>query len=240
LIGNSLPGVKDRLLNLLQLSQHKSTLAYASVKQKSLELDPISFESVIDLQGNKRFVKYLAVPAFVIALILIINQKIITDSTNRILHYSEKFSPTAPFNFIVENENLRAFYNEDYTLNVRLEGNAIPENVYVENGQQRIKLANSGNSTFSYTFENVQSAMQFQLEAAGFYSQRFDLAVVNRPELTGFELELNFPRYIARKTEMFKNAGNLEIPEGTTVNWRLSTVNADGASISFSSNDFNS
>jgi hypothetical protein len=82
--------------------------------------------------------------------------------------------------------------------------------------------------------------MQFQLESAGFYSKQFDLAVVNRPELTGFELELGFPKYIARKTEMLKNAGNLEIPEGTTVNWRLSTVNASGASISFSSNDSSS
>ncbi len=242
MIGDFLPGVKDHLLNLLQLNRQKSVLALASVKQKSLELEPFSFDSAITLQKNKRLIKYLAIPVTLILFILFVDQKIITESTNRIIHFNEKFSPSAPFSFLVQNDKLLAFYNEDFTLKVMLQGNAIPENVYLESGSQRFKLMSEGNSIFSYTFENVQSPLEFQLEAVGFYSKQFEIAVVIRPELTGFEVGLDYPKYLQKKNEQLKNAGNLEIPEGTYVNWNLSTSNTASARISFSSdkssNDF--
>jgi hypothetical protein len=242
IIGSSLPTVKDRLLNLLQLGrQSSSSLAIASIKQKSTALEPVQFESVIVLEKNWRFIKFLAAPVALILLILLIDQKIITDSTNRIIHFNQKFSPQAPFAFQVENEEMVAFYNEDFTLKVRLNGNAIPQDVYLDDGTQRIKLIQQG-ASFAYTFENIQTPLSFQLEAAGFYSPRYNVRLLNRPELTGFEIALDYPRYLQKKNEVLKNAGNLEIPEGTVVNWRLLTAHAENAKISFLSeqavNDF--
>ncbi|MBA4058229.1 MAG: hypothetical protein C0490_26165, partial [Marivirga sp.] len=54
-IGNYLP-VKDRLLNLIQLSSLKnnSALAYASVEQKSQEFESVHFDRFIDLTQNKK------------------------------------------------------------------------------------------------------------------------------------------------------------------------------------------
>jgi len=51
IIGNSLPSVKDRLLNLIQLSSSKSnsSLAFASIHQKSLDFQSLSFDSFIDI-----------------------------------------------------------------------------------------------------------------------------------------------------------------------------------------------
>ncbi|HSA83675.1 MAG TPA: DUF4175 family protein, partial [Patescibacteria group bacterium] len=238
MIGGSLPGVKDRLLNLLQLNQNAaSSLALASVKQKSSALDPISFESVITLEKNKSLIKYLAAPLTVIILIFFIDQRIITDSTNRIIHFNQKFSPAAPFTFSIETEKLVAFYNEDFTLHVRLQGSALPENLYLENRSQRTKLTPQGNGIFTYTFENVQSPFTFQLEAAGFYSDQYSVEVFNRPELTSFEVDLDYPKYLRKKSETLKNAGNLEVPEGTIIQWRLSTSHAEEAKIFFSSEE---
>ena len=237
IIGERMPDVRDRLLNLLQLgrSARDSQLAYASIRQKSTALEPLSFESVIDLSQNRRFLRYLAVPIAALALIFLLNQRIITDSTTRIIHFNQEFAPEAPFSFILENKELAGFYNEDFELVVRLEGSQIPDQVYVHSGNQRYKLQDLGNNRFSYTFESMQEPMEIQMAAAGFFSPVYSIKLLNRPELTGFEVELDYPAYTGRRDDKVSNAGNLEVPEGTAVRWNLLTAHAQEAAISFRS-----
>lgn len=236
-IGKYTPTVKDGLLNLIQLSatQKDSALAYASVEQKSREFESVSFDSFIDLQQNKQYVKYLIVPLLVIVGIIFINRSILTQSTDRIVHFTRHYSPQAPFKFLVDPESLTAFHNEKLTLNVQLQGEALPESVYLLSGNQRLKLEHLSADQYSYAFENVQEAFDLQFEAAGFFSDVYHVTVSARPELSNFSVDLQFPRYLQRKNERLNNAGNLEVPEGTVVKWNLATRDAQQASILFSS-----
>lgn len=234
LIGDSIPTIKDRLVNLIQLSgTSDSGLAYASIRQKSKEFEPVPFESVIHLDQNRRYLKYLAIPVGIILVLLIFNQRIITQSTNRIVNFNQEFSPQAPFEFLVQNSSLTGFFNEDFTLTVSLEGSAVPDAAYLVIGSQNLKMENLGNGTFRYVFEKIQQPKTFQVQAAGYYSTSYEILVANRPELTAFNIELQYPKYLQRKSEQIKNAGNLEIPEGTIITWKLNTSNANGASIMF-------
>jgi hypothetical protein len=237
IIGNAIPSIKDRLLNLIQLSStsNSSALTYASVEQKSKEFEPVVFDQVINLNENKRYLKYLAIPVVVVLAILVLNKNILTQSTDRLVHFNREYSPQAPFTFQVVNESLNAFYNEDYNLKVRLTGDAVPENAYIVSKNLRLKLESTGNGEFQYLFERIQQPLSFQIEAAGFFSDAYELEVISRPELVRFTVELNYPRYIQRKNEKLANAGNLEIPEGTEVKWKINTVNAESAFIQFSS-----
>jgi hypothetical protein len=237
LIGKSMPTVKDHLVNLIQLSgsENLSTLTVASVQQKSREFEPMSFETVINLSENRKYLKYLLIPLAVIVLILLLNSSIITRSTERIVHFNREYSPEAPFKFLIQNQNLNAFYNEDFTLIIKLDGTAIPTNAYLVSKSQRLKLISNGNGEFSYVFEKIQQPVDFQIEAAGFYSDPFAIKLITRPELIRFSVELEYPRYLQRKNEKLSNAGNLEIPEGTQIKWKLNTSNAEQASIAFSS-----
>jgi hypothetical protein len=237
LIGSAMPSVKDRLLNLIQLAanENNSALTYASVQQKSKEFEPISFDSVIDLRENKKYLKYLAIPVVLIIIILLINQNIIFKSTERIVHFSREYTPEAPFNFLIENKSLNAFYNEDFTLSIKLDGKALPPNAYLVSKNQRFKLENLGDGKFQYVIERIQAPMEFQVEAAGFFSDAFKIELTNRPELTQFNVELDYPRYIQRKNEKIVNAGNLEIPEGTTIKWRMNALHTEKAFIKFGS-----
>lgn len=237
LIGQQLPQIKDRLVNFFQLSaqaQH-SALGSASIRQKALEFEPLSFENVINLTENKRYIKYLAIPLFSILLILLINHTIITHSSSRIINFNQKYSPQAPFSFIINNPSTHAFANEDFTLLVTLQGNALPESVYLIQGNQRIKMVGDNAGTFSYQFDRLQSDVVFQLEAAGFYSEVYTITVVSRPELTGFEVVLTYPQYLQRTTEKITNAGNLEVPEGTKIRWNVTTQHTQKASLLFTS-----
>jgi hypothetical protein len=239
IIGGSLPSVKDKLVNLIQLSStgNASGLTYASIQQKTHEFEPLSFESVIDLKQNKRYLKYLVVPVSIVLIILLINQNILFQSTKRIVHFTTEYSPQAPFSFVIKNETLTAFYNENFTIKLRLEGDAVPSSAYLISKNQRFKLEASADGQLEYTIERIQQPLQFQIEAAGFFSEPYTIDVVNRPEVSQFTVELEFPRYIQRKNEKIVNAGNLEIPEGTLVRWKLKASYAEKASIKFSSDN---
>jgi hypothetical protein len=234
LIGDSIPTIKDRLVNLIQLSgTQDSGLAYASIRQKSKEFEPVAFESVIQLEQNRKYLKYLAIPVGIILVLMIFNQGIITQSTNRIVNFNQEFSPQAPFAFVIQNQSLTGFFNEDFTLTISLEGAAVPDAAYLVVGSQNLKMENLSIGTFRYVFEKIQQPKVFQIQAAGYFSPEYEILVANRPELTAFTVELQYPKYLQRRSEQLKNAGNLEIPEGTIITWKLNTSNANGASIMF-------
>jgi hypothetical protein len=236
LIGNYFPTIKDRLVNLIQLSATSdSGLAQASILQKSKEFEPVQFESVIRINDNKKYLKYLLIPLGIIFIILLVNKTIITQSTTRIVNFDQHYSPQAPFLFTVQNKSLVGFFNEDFTLQLSLEGEAIPEEAYLIIGDQNLKMETVQAGMFSYTFEKLQQPKSFQVEAAGYYSESFAITLANRPELTQLAIDLQYPKYLQRKNERLVNAGNLEIPEGTLVTWKLNTANARSASIIFAS-----
>ncbi len=235
-IGNYVPTIKDRLLNLIQLSvKNDSALAYASVEQKSKEFETVSFDDFIDLNQNRKYLKYLVIPLLVIIGILLLNRSILTQSTTRIFHFNRQYSPEAPFKFLIDNSSLNAFHNENYLLNIRLDGPALPEHAYIIIANQRLKLDHPSAGEFSYTFENIQEGFDFQVEAAGFFSDTYSVSLLSRPELAKFNVHLDFPDYLNRKNDLLVNSGNLEVPEGTNVEWQMSTANTRSAKILFSS-----
>ncbi len=241
LIGTYFPSVSDRLLNLIQLanSNQSGELARAGIAQKSRSMEGISFESAIDLRENKKYLKYLAIPFLLLALLWIVNQNIFTQSAARIVQFNREFSPEAPFQFQWLSAGDKAFFNEDHTVTVQLSGSALPDAVYLVRDQQRLKMEMTKPGVFAYTFQRLQSGFTFQFQAAGFYSSPYTIDITNRPELTRLKVALDFPRYLGRKPEELLNAGNLEIPEGTKVTWQIGAASASKALISFSEQDIN-
>jgi hypothetical protein len=235
MVGQYFPTIGDRLLNLLQLAELPMTseLAQAGIAQKSRVMQGISFEQAIDLRENRKYLKYFAVPFLLMGVLWVVDQNIFTQGTKRIVQFNTEFSPEAPFKFTIPNGNLTAFFNEDFTLNLNLDGDVIPESAYIVSGRQRLKMEQVKPGEFAYTFERIQAPMTFQFEASGFFSSNYDIEILNRPELTELKIDLAFPRYLARKPEQLTNTGNLEIPEGTKVTWTIGGAHANSASIGF-------
>ncbi len=237
IIGTFFPSINDRLLNVIQLSQEekRSALLQAGILQKSSQFENISFESAIDFRDNKKYLKYFIIPFAVILLLSIFNSRIFTQSSSRIVQFGREFSPEAPFQFVIENKSLNAFFNEDFTLNLELKGQAIADAVYIVSGQQRLKMESTAPGVFSYTFDKLQNQVDFQFEASGFLSGSQTIRLINRPELVGLSVELQYPKYLNRKNEVLSNAANLEMPEGTVANWQVRTSNSSIAKINFAS-----
>ncbi len=234
-IGKYFPQVDDKLLNLLelnQLSHNESSLIAASIRQKEESLKIIDFSSAIDLRVNLKYLYLFLIVITGLGLLSFINPILISGGTTRIIQFQDDFEKPMPFQIAISNEMLRAYKNEDFELEVKISGETIPQNIYlVLENKRRIKLLSADNQTYRYTFANIQIPTSFNIQGAGYISKDYKINLINRPEITDFTLKLNYPTYINRTDEQFKNIGNATIPEGTEVSWALKTMDTDKAEI---------
>lgn len=235
-IGDYFPEVSDKLLNIIQLeslSDKQSDLLLASIQQKSQQISMVPFASAIDYSKNRKYFRYAIIPASIIVLLLVFIPQFITESSARIIRYNEEFIPEAPFTFGIANEELLAFKGESYTIRITTEGRATPENLYVWSNNRKAKAQKTATGSFEYVFNRLQSDTKFRLEAENLQSTDYEIQVVSRPSIFLFNLELNFPRYLNRATEMIENSGNISIPEGTTVKWNFQTESTEALTLNF-------
>lgn len=231
IIGNHFDEVKDKLINVLQL-EHLATsksdqLLLASIDQKSMELEPIPFTSAVNLNENKKHLKYLFIPLLFVIGILIVAPKIFTEGTNRLVNHNTYIAPVAPFKMELNNKTLEVLKNKDYTLEVSISGNQLPNKVYLEKDGNKYPLSKTNNRIYTYTFKNVQKEETFRVYASGFYSQGYELKVIPNPILTGFSVDVVYPNYLKKSNEKLHNTGDLILPEGTKLQWNIQTEDAD-------------
>ncbi|MCQ6961283.1 DUF4175 family protein [Mucilaginibacter aquariorum] len=232
IIGRHFTDVHDKLLNTLQLkkqvtenAEHRE-LIEASINQKIETLRPVSFPSAVNIRENSKYLKWVIPPAAIICIIAFAAPSVLTESTKRLIRHNEYFAPVAPFQFVLLNKNLSAVQGEDYKLDLKLTGDKLPGDVYVETANTTFKLDKDNISRFHYLFNNLQQNTTFRLSGNGFKSVPYQIKVNLKPVLLHFDAELNYPAYLHKKNETVANAGDLTLPAGTTVNWKFHTQNA--------------
>lgn len=243
IIGKHFSNVQDKLINVLQL-QHSalqtpdSELLQASIDQKTKELKPVPFTSAIDFSENRKYAKYALIPVLAITVILFAAPSVITDGTKRLVKHSEYFEKEAPFQFVITNSELKTVTQEDYELKIKLTGEEIPDNVYVEIEGNEFKLDKENIVNFNYVFKNVQKNIPFQLVADGFKSKEYELIALPNPILLNFEIALSYPGYLGKKDEVVKNTGDLIVPAGTKLSWNFNTQNTQQLRLNFNDTSF--
>lgn len=248
IIGKHFSNVQDKLLNVLQLQSLQNTnqqpttnnyqLIEASIDQKTKELKPIPFTSAVDFSENRKYLKYALIPVLLITVILFAAPSIITDGTKRLVKHSEYFEKEAPFQFVITNPDLKTVTQQDYELKVKLTGDEIPDNIYVEIDGNEFKLNKENIVNFTYVFKNVQKNIPFQLAADGFKSKEYELIALPNPILLNFDIALAYPKYLNKKDEVIKNTGDLVVPAGTKLSWNFNTQNTEQLRLNFNDTSF--
>ncbi len=234
IIGRHFNDVNDKLLNTLQLKklaeqdERHRILIEASIDQKIEALKPVSFPSAINIRENVKYLKWAIIPAAIICLIAFVAPAILTESTKRLIRHNEYFVPAAPFHFILQNKALSVLQGDDLKLDLKIEGNRLPADVYVETANNTFKLEKDNISRFHYIFTNLQQNTIFKLSANGYTSQPYQIKVNLRPALLHFDAQLKYPAYLHKKNETINNAGDITVPAGTSVTWNFHTQNATG------------
>jgi hypothetical protein len=231
MIGQHFPEIQDKLLNTLQLQAHDqpNELLLASIDQRIKALQPFVFVKVIDLPASiKRYGRLTLLPLVAIALLLVFQSHIITKSTERLLAHDQYFAKEAPYSFELLSSDLTILKHQDFEIKVELKGKSLPSLLYVVIDGHLIKMEQLGLTTYSYKLLNVTAPHDFEFSDGEFSSERYHLQVMPNPTVQSFEVVLDYPSYTLKTDEALKNIGDLTLPKGTKVSWRINAVDAEG------------
>ncbi|MFN4026005.1 MAG: DUF4175 family protein [Flavobacterium sp.] len=227
IIGNHFNEVGDKLTNFLQLSQdrNQSELLLASIEQKAATLQPIPFGNAINLGKNKKYLPLAVIPILFFLFFLISGKgEILSQSFNRVVNFKQQFTPPAPFEIVLVNNNLQTEQNKDFLVKVKTVGKVVPENAMIYIGDESYFMETTKAGEFEFVIPKPVEDTEFHIEANDVSSHDYELKVVTVPSIANFEMTLNFPAYLNKKPEVIKGTGNAVIPEGTKVTWRMNTL----------------
>lgn len=236
IIGEHFKSIDDKLLNVLelneQLSENQTAILLEGINQKIEGLKTFNFKTVINFKENIKYAKYLLIPIGIFLLFWISgNKKILTDSTERIVKYTEEFKPEAPFKFILNEDSLKAYSSSNYSLIVEVKGEGLPSEIELGVSEHWIPLQEIGENKFQYRFTNIQKDISFTLKGDGFVSKEYKLNVIPYPKIKNFEIEVYSPKHTNLPVQKLKNQGDLQIAEGSVVKWSVFTENTEIANL---------
>ena len=230
IIGKHFPNVQDKILNTLQLEGQKNSmknenlaLIEAGIEQKMIQLNPVPFNIAVNFKENLRYLKGILAVILLFILISIVDSNIIFSSVNKLINYTEVYNDPLPYYYQINADSLKVLEEEDFTLNIKVSGKEIPSKIYVVFDDNKHYVKNKGNSLFEFEFRNVQNPITFYLTDGEHNSKKFLLSTIPKPSLQKFDVVLNYPSYIDKSNDTIENIGDLEIPEGTNVNWVFKT-----------------
>ncbi len=227
IIGNHFSEIQDKLLNFLQLalSTTPTELVLASIDQKSATLQPIPFGNAINFNKNKKFIPLALIPIlFLLFFYLSGKGEVINNSFARVVDYDKSFKKPAPFSFHLSTNSLFVEQNKPFDLLIETKGTVIPENAIIIIDNEEYFLESMRPGVFKFRFDNVQKDISFFFKSNNITSDDYLLKVIKVPTITSFQMQLNYPNYLNKKSDVIQGTGNAVIPEGTSITWRLNTL----------------
>ncbi len=239
IVGEHFTDVKDKLLNILQLkiqadNNPDAELVFAGINQKTEQINPVPFRSAINLSQNRKYLRYALPPLLLLLVLLFAAPSIIKDSTNRLINNDKEFERDAPFSFLIEKEELTVVQFEDFLLEVEIDGEILPNEVFIDIDNYHYRLNKEDSGTFTYQFSNVQKDIEFRVFSSGVESQEYVLNVLKKPNILGFDVKLDYPGYTQRRDEEISNIGDVVVPRGTKIDWVFNSANTDDIKMRFS------
>lgn len=233
IIGNHFPEVEDKLVNLLDLKENKqeSDLLLASIDQKSKNLSSFDFSKAINYKEGISKLAYLAIPILILALLWFSgNFSSFFGSYDRVVNYDLAYEKPAPFSFQLVTNGLVVQKGENFELKAVVEGDYRPELVYVTIDGEDF-LMNEEDGVFSYTISGINQSLYFNFKSNEVLSKQYNIRVIETPSILDFNLLLEYPKHINKRTETIKVNGSTTIPEGTHVSWLVNTEHTNKVSL---------
>ena len=235
IIGSFFPNVSDRLLNTLQLNEVNNPddrsyeLLRASVAQRSNELSAVAFVDAVRYQESKRYLKYVIPVALAFLAVGVFVPSWLVDGSSSVMNY--ELAQPAPFSFRVVSNTGAIDEGESVTIEAEITGKYIPENTYIVSDRGRFLMKKTRKNRVAFTFENMKASTDFHFEAEDIRSDNFHINVIGKSSLGKLVAELHYPKYLGKKDEIVSNIADLDLPEGTQVNWTLAARNVKSIAV---------
>ena len=228
-VGASFPQISDRLLNLLNLAEGKSTSSSSpfidhAVMSLNRQIEPVEFEKMDGFDRSRRAMRYALVPFAGILVFLLAAPGSFFGASQRILAPGTEFFRPAPFKMNITPGSANLLRGDSLTVRISLEGSELPTalNLLHKNeGEEKVVsegMSADSNGVFSFTFYNVRRSFTYRITSQAVSSPWYDVNIVERPLIRTLQVALEFPRYSRIPPQrLAPNVGDIQALPGTRV-----------------------
>lgn len=246
-IGDRFPDVGDRLRNLLDLSEGRSSeappqLLDGAVQMLGRQLLPVSFDEIEDFSRPKRALRLSLVPLLALLLFMVAAPGSFFGASQRLGSIGADFVRPAPYAFQVEPGDVELILGAELQTSVTAEGRRLPEEVTLalnyegEEHVERVNLLSDSSGVFRHSVVNVRRPMRYRVESAAVTTEWYEVAVLERPVMRGLQVTLTYPAYSrGGRRAIEPNVGDVTALAGTRVDVEvgLGAQQLEGAYLEF-------
>ena len=214
-LGNKIPSIKDRLLNIIQLDRinHKLDLTKLAVRNIKNELENISLSNITYLFPKKEFYTLIISMLLFLSIAYITN---INQSIIRLIKYDTIFPPPTPFKIINMNSDSNALSGDTINLEFNIIGN-YPDSIklYLKNkNNTTIKNISNINNKFFYNINNIKSDITYwaKYESFSLFSKWDSIGTIpetistkKRPIVVNADFTIIPPAYTKEPIQKYQN-----------------------------------
>lgn len=206
IIQNHFSEIEDKLINVIELNnlpknQYSNDLILASIDQKIEQLSIFDFNEAIQFKNIKYVFIYFIISTLISMGIFISNRNVFIDSTNRFVHYNTTFVKPAPFKFKLENNTLKVKKGESYIIKVLVEGDELPQIVYVNIGGNNYLMKTLSTGGFEFEMVSVINPITFYFTDLKYNSEKYNLQLLPKPGITSFKTTIYPPSYTGLQSQ---------------------------------------
>ena len=221
------PVIQDKLLTYLELNDINSLNIYIeqAIEQKESELTVTKFNKRIVFKNKKLIIRAGIVAVLFLLFTYIFTGQLFNIATKRLFNPAFKISYKI-LNYKFLNQNFEVFQNRDIDVFVTTHGTYIPSQVFVRIGDKDFYATKQDDSTWFYTFKNVNQTVRFFFHDNLNQSSIEQLECIYYPVLKSIDIEITPPQYTFIQPSVTQNAGNFNFPAGSKIKWTITTNNA--------------
>jgi len=232
LLQNHFTDIKDKLINVIELAEIKehnysNDIVLASIDQKIEELKIFDFSDAVQFKNLRTILFYFLISVTLTCAIFIVNQNIFASSTHRILNYNTEFIKPAPYSFELLNTNLQAKKGDSYSISVETKGDEIPQIIYINIDGNNYLMKSAADGKFKFEIASVINPVNFYFTDLKYNSEKYTLKLLPKPGITNFNVNIFPPVYTRLQNQSFKNVGDLQVPNGTSIEWNFTGIDID-------------
>jgi hypothetical protein len=234
LVTKHFPGLKDQLINIVELGQFDeiNDLVISSINQKTDKLPDFCFKSYFSFQLIRKHLVGFCFSLLVSLTVFFTFPALFVQAGYRLVHMGQAFVKPAPFHFVLENSSLQVLKGGSVELAVKCVGLKTPEHVYVNIGGTNFVMENR-DSVFVYQLTNVHRSFAVFFTDLQFLSKKYKIEVIPDPLILSSRVTVYPPLYTALPKQAFAEVSDLEVPFGSRVVWDFECSDTDSIFIAF-------
>ena len=230
--GNHFPGIKDNLLNAIQLLNDETTsysreLIQAAFKDVYDKTSDIDFTSVIHFR-QKRLMR-ISLITFVTGIIFIFALFPMRSAAYRLVQYNEDFKAPLRYSFNIQPGNAEITKGEDIDIIITA-ANEQPKSITFMSktkehaGYETTRVFPDSAGRFVNKLTSLNSSLKYYVEAEDVQSDTYEITVIDRPIISKFEITINPPSYSRLPKVTQKDNGSAEVLPGTSIDFAIEST----------------